>query len=350
MVWRSCKYALPFIVFVGAVFSFAGSGFIVWLPVVYAFAMIPLLELFIAPENHSMEHAEEEIALQNRTYDWFLYVIVPLQYIMLYLFLKGVSDNDLSISDRAGRILTMGLLCGIFGINVGHELGHRVKAHERLLAKCLLLTSIYMHFYIEHNRGHHKHVGTPADPNTAPFNQSLYAFWFRSISGVYANAWRIATAEQRKHGSKWFQNEMFRYQLIELCFCIMIGFVFGWQALLFFLLAAAVGILLLETVNYIEHYGLARKQVGNGKFERALPEHSWNSSHIIGRLMLFELSRHSDHHYLASRKYQVLRHHENAPQLPTGYPGSMILAMIPPLWFRIMNRRIRKYRQSDIIH
>ncbi|HRF23848.1 MAG TPA: fatty acid desaturase, partial [Chitinophagaceae bacterium] len=121
----------------------------------------------------------------------------------------------------------------------------------------------------------------------------------------------------------------------------VIYFVFGGFVLLCFLAAAAIGILLLETVNYIEHYGLQRKQIDNGKFERAMPEHSWNSNHIIGRIMLFELSRHSDHHYMASRKYQVLRHHNHSPQMPTGYPGMMLLALMPPVWFYIMNRKIK---------
>jgi alkane 1-monooxygenase len=122
----------------------------------------------------------------------------------------------------------------------------------------------------------------------------------------------------------------------------MIWYFFGGLVTIYFLAAALIGILLLETVNYIEHYGLQRKQIAEGKYERALPVHSWNSDHVIGRIMLFELSRHSDHHYLASRKYQVLRHHDNSPQMPTGYPGMIILSLLPPLWFYVMNKRIKK--------
>jgi len=143
---------------------------------------------------------------------------------------------------------------------------------------------------------------------------------------------------------------MLQYQLTEILFCCCIGIIFGWKTLGFFLAASLIGILLLETVNYIEHYGLQRKETAEGKFARAMPEHSWNSNHVIGRLMLFELSRHSDHHYLASRKYQVLRHHDDSPQLPTGYPGSMILAFIPPLWFYVMDKRIKQYTETGIIH
>ena len=140
---------------------------------------------------------------------------------------------------------------------------------------------------------------------------------------------------------------MIRFQLIQLAFVGMIYWFFGGWILLYFLAAAGMGILLLETVNYIEHYGLQRKSTGEGKYERAMPEHSWNSDHMIGRLFLFELSRHSDHHYLASRKYQILRHHDDAPQMPTGYPGMMLLSLIPPVWFAVMNRRIRSFRTAS---
>jgi len=139
---------------------------------------------------------------------------------------------------------------------------------------------------------------------------------------------------------------MIQAQIIQLLLVATIYLFFGSTVMLYFLLAAFNGILLLETVNYIEHYGLQRKETAPGKFERALPHHSWNSNHLLGRLMLFELSRHSDHHYLASRKYQILQHHENAPQLPTGYPGSVILALVPPLWFYVMNRKIQTMKKE----
>jgi len=136
---------------------------------------------------------------------------------------------------------------------------------------------------------------------------------------------------------------MLQFQILQLLVIIGIYFAFGGTILLYFIGAAITGILLLETVNYIEHYGLRRKQTADGKYERAMPAHSWNSNHVIGRLMLFELSRHSDHHYLASRKYQILRHHDNAPQMPTGYPGMMILSLFPPAWFYVMHKAIKKY-------
>ena len=239
----------------------------------------------------------------------------------------------------------MGILCGTFGINVAHELGHRKSVFEQFLAKLLLLTSLYTHFFIEHNKGHHAHVATDEDPSSAVLGQSIYSFWPQTVFGTYFKAWKINLAELKKKGLGFFSfhNEMLLFTCAQLILIGVIGFYFGLNTIYFFLISATIGALLLETVNYIEHYGLKRKRNPSGNFERVLPKHSWNSNHLLGRLMLFELSRHSDHHYLASRKYQVLRHHEDAPQMPTGYPGMIVLALFPPLWFRVMNRQLKKY-------
>lgn len=290
-----------------------------------------------------MSAAEEELAKKDPTYDILLYGIVILQYVMLVRFLYSMLSPELSLIDIAGRIWVMGLLCGVFGINVGHELGHRVNVFEQTLAKALLLTSLYMHFFTEHNKGHHKRVATPEDPSSARFGEMIYLFYFRTIIFSYLSAWHIANDELRKKGKPVFslRNEMIQFHLIQVLFVAAIYWKFGTMVTLYYLAAALIGIVLLETVNYIEHYGLSRKATGDGKYERALPEHSWNSDHVIGRLMLFELSRHSDHHYLASRKYQVLRHHDNSPQMPTGYPGMMLLSLLPPLWFSVMNKKIK---------
>jgi alkane 1-monooxygenase len=306
--------------------------------------LIPSLELLVAPRAENLSAAEEEMAKQDKIYDYLLYLSVPMQYFMLYQFLVSMQDVNLGTWDRVGRIGAMGILCGSFGINVAHELGHRVNRFEQTLAKSLLLTSLYMHFFTEHNKGHHKRVATPEDPSSARYGEMIYTFWFRTVIMSYVSAWHIAGEECSKKGRSKFglQNEMVRFQLIQLAFLGGIYWLFGGWILLYFLVAAGMGILLLETVNYIEHYGLQRKATGDGKYERAMPEHSWNSDHMIGRLFLFELSRHSDHHYLASRKYQILRHHDEAPQMPTGYPGMMLLSLLPPVWFSVMNPRIKK--------
>lgn len=344
MQYKGLKYLLPILLYIGCAYAFTHHGIFTWLPMMHAWILIPVLELFISPNNRNMSDAEEDLAKDNYLYDAMLYLIVLFQYAALFIFLKQITEPGLFWWETLGRIMCMGLLCGTFGINVGHELGHRKNKVEQSLAKMLLATSLYMHFFIEHNKGHHKHVATPNDPSSARMNEPVYLFYFRTIIYSYVSAWYIANDESiKKTGSKFStKNEMIQAHLWQGLLLIIIYVVFGLLPLLYFLCAALMGILLLETVNYIEHYGLQRKETEPGKFERAMPQHSWNSNHVMGRMMLFELSRHSDHHYLASRKYQVLRHHAEAPQLPTGYPGSMLLSLIPPIWFSVMNKRIEQ--------
>lgn len=348
---RAFKYLIPFIFFIGAIRSFNSTGLAIWIPMIIAWVIIPILELLIKPDPANMNAAEEELAKKNKTYDVLLYLIVLLQYFALYEFLSGMKTDELSWMDTAGRISVMGLLCGTFGINVAHELGHRVNKWEQTLAKALLLTSLYMHFFTEHNKGHHKRVATPEDPSSARYNEPVYLFYLRTITFSYISAWHIANDETRKKNRTVFSlyNEMVQFTFIQLALLGVIYFVFGGMVLLYFVIAAVMGFLLLETVNYIEHYGLSRKAVGDGKYERAMPAHSWNSDHVLGRIFLFELSRHSDHHYMASRKYQVLRHHDDSPQMPTGYPGMMLLSLAPPIWFYVMNRRVKKIQAASLI-
>jgi alkane 1-monooxygenase len=341
---KAFKYLSPLTIYILAGLAFTQYGWVTWSPMLYAWIIIPLTELFIKPSEKNLTAAEEEMARQDKVYDYMLYIIVLFQFAALALFLSSMKAANLQWWEVTGRICSMGLLCGTFGINVAHELGHRVTKFEQTLAKALLMTSLYIHFFIEHNKGHHKNVATPEDPSSARYNEPVYTFYFRTIIFSYLSAWKIANNEMRKKSLPVFsvQNEMLQAHIIQLVFVAVIFFAFTPLITAYFLIAALIGILLLETVNYIEHYGLQRKQTASGNYERAMPNHSWNSSHPLGRLMLFELSRHSDHHYLASRKYQVLQHHDNAPQLPTGYPGSMLLALLPPAWFYVMNRKIKK--------
>ncbi len=344
MLFRIFKYCSPFIVFALAWVAFNERGWFCFLPLIWAFAFIPFVELFTKSNPDNLSLAEEAIAKVDKRFDYLLYAVVVAQYFLLIYFLFSLQEVGLTWVDYTGRIISMGLLCGIFGINVGHELGHRANPFEQFLAKALLLTSLYLHFFIEHNKGHHKRVATNEDPASARYGESLFAFYPRTIFFSFMSAWQIANKEVKRKGFSIFSwhNEMIQFSFLQLLMLLLIGYFFGELILGYYLIAAFVGIGLLEAVNYIEHYGLSRKQIEPGKYERAMPIHSWNSNHVVGRMMLFELSRHSDHHFMASRKYQILQHHKDAPQMPTGYPGMMILAHIPPLFFYIMNKQIKK--------
>ncbi len=199
-----------------------------------------------------------------------------------------------------------------------------------------------MHFLPYHNNGHHFQVATPNDPATARKNEPVYLFWLRSQWGSYVQAWQLEKQRLQKQGKPafLFQNKALTYTVIQVLFVALIYGVYGGLVAGLFVAAAGFGILLLETVNYIEHYGLLRKKNEHGRYERVKHHHSWNSDHPLGRAMLFELSRHSDHHYKASKKYQTLVSEPGNPQMPTGYPGMMLFSLIPPLWFKVMNKKL----------
>lgn len=341
---RFLKYLSAFSIPLVAFFSLSSSGLWTLSAFLYSYFLIPALEFLFPSDETNIASAEEEIVKKDGAYDALVYAVVPVQYTLLIYFLFRMSSGTYQGIEYVGMISAMGISCGVLGINVGHELGHRTKGYERLMAQLLLLTSLYMHFYIEHNRGHHKNVSTPEDPSSARKGEPVYFFWGRSIVMAYLSAWRLEVDRLKSKGFAFlsFHNDMLKFQIVQLVFLVGIYYFFGWWAMLAFLMAALIGILQLETVNYIEHYGLSRNKSEGGRYERVMPRHSWNSNHVLGRLMLFELSRHSDHHYLASRKYQILRHHEDSPQMPTGYPGMMLLSLFPPLWFWIMNPRVKK--------
>jgi alkane 1-monooxygenase len=322
-----------------------------WIAVtpIYVFAFIPLLELILPSSAVNLNQAEEEIAKRDWKYDLVVWSVVPVQYVLLFFFLNRVSEGNLTWWEITGIIFAFGIACGVLGINVAHELGHRNTWYEQTMSKMLLLTSLYMHFYIEHNRGHHKNVSTDEDPASSRYGETIYAFFIRTVRDSWLSAWKLESDRLKKANlSFWsMHNEMLRYQFIQLGFIALIGFIWGWKVMLYFIASAIVGFLLLETVNYIEHYGLRRKKIDGAYYDKVLPIHSWNSDHPIGRMMLFELTRHSDHHYLPSRKYQVLRHFDDSPQMPTGYPGMMVLSFFPAIWFRVMHKQISKYKSSQ---
>lgn len=346
MSLRVLKYLLVYSLPIAAAISFQFREIWTFSAIIYGFGIIPAIELFIGTDKSLLSDAEKEVVARDKIYDWLLYGVVPVIIGMLVWFLVSIQDPSLLWWEIIGRISAMGLLCGVMGINVAHELGHRQKVAEKLLAKSLLLVAQYLHFYVEHNQGHHRNVGTPGDPSSAKMNESIYAFWIRTVLFSYVSAWRIQNQHRRRKKFGFFslKNEMFWYAVLQLTLMSLIYLIGGAYTVRCYLAAATVGILLLETVNYIEHYGLRRSKVSEHRFEDVLPIHSWNSDHIIGRLMLFELTRHSDHHYNAQKKFQTLESSQIAPQLPAGYPGMMLFSLFSPLFFIVMNKKVRKLR------
>ena len=374
MYKRELKYLEGFSTPIFAIISFFGHGPWAYTSTFLIFVFMPIMELFSEQSQENFSPEMEKEALKDKFYDWLIYLLLPIQYLVIftglyllvnpmgfYINIIGEANPDYYLFGRVGfdvgtawtpveligKLMAMGAYCGIIGINLGHEMGHRVTVHERFIGKAFLLSSLYMHFFIEHNRGHHKRVATEDDPASSRKGEILYFFWFRSMIFGYISAWKLEAERLKRaeHPFFSFHNEMIRFQFIQVAFVALIYLIFGFMPMVFFIVAAFIGILHLETVNYVEHYGLSRKKTGNNSYERVLPVHSWNSNHDLGRKYLFELTRHSDHHFKASRKYQVLRHFDDSPQMPYGYPAMMVISAIPPLWFYIMHKRIDEYRK-----
>jgi len=322
---------------------FLGGWWTLGLPLV-TFGLVPVAELMLSGTKANLAVEAEPETKERRIYDVLLYTVVPSQAGLVALLMYQIGSGALVGVEILGAILTVGVSCGAFGINVGHELGHRHTRFDQVMAKILLVTSMYGHFFIEHNRGHHARVATPNDPASAERGITVYAFWLRSVTAGWISAWHIEDRRLRKldHPRLTWQNEMTRLTLIQVGLLLVSGIAFGPAAALAWFVAGVIGFLLLETVNYLEHYGLQRRQKSSGRYERVRPEHSWNSNHPVGRALLFDLTRHSDHHANPNRKYPVLRHFDASPQLPTGYPGMILLALVPPVWFSVMHPHIER--------
>lgn len=339
---KDLKYLAAFSIPLSGVFSIYFQGYWSYTTPIFAFLILPALELLLPIDSKNLVESEINNKLKNQLFDWLLYLNIPLVYSILVYAIYTISYSSLATYEYFGIVLSTGIVLGVNGINVGHELGHRQQTFEKYLGKILLLPSLYMHFYIEHNFGHHLHAATKEDPATARYNQTVYSFWVTSITRQYFSAWKIQM-RLLKGSRKSFvslKNDMLWYVIFQALFLLTVYLFFGVSGLVFSLLSAVVGMLLLETVNYIEHYGLLRSKKPSGRYERVKEIHSWNSNHVLGRIVLYELTRHSDHHFKSSKKYQVLDCHEDSPQMPFGYPTSMVLSLIPPLWFKIMNKRI----------
>lgn len=345
---KRLKYLFVFILPFGVYLALNRVGWSTFGPVIFAFVIIPLFELFLKPDKSNLDEQTKVMEKESKLYDWILYLAVPVQLLMLVSFLYVMELTEFGSISFFGKVFSMGLLCGVMGINIGHELGHRSSRFEQFLGELLLLTSLNTHFLPYHNEGHHREVATPEDAATAKKDQWVYSFWFTSHFRSYVKAWKIENNRMRKNDKPIvsLSNRMIVYSLANIAVLAVIYYLFDIPVLIAFVMAAVIGILLLGTVDYIEHYGLLRKKNLSGRYERVQHKHSWNSDHQLGRLMLFNLSRHSDHHYKASKKYQLLDSLPDSPQMPTGYPGMMLLSLIPPLFFKIVNKELRTVQKT----
>jgi len=329
-----------------------GSGLFWWSGPTLVFVLIPLLDVVVGPDSENPPDSALAWLEHDRFYRWAIYLYLPAQYVSLMLacwFWSGGGGVVLNDLDKLGLMLTVGGVAGV-AINAAHEMGHQRAQSERWLSKVALAQTGYGHFFVEHNRGHHAWVATPEDPASARLGENLFLFHFRSVFGSLRSAWRIERRRLARCGkSAWtLRNDALNSWLMTVALFASLVTAFGAGVLPWLIGQAVVGFLLLETINYLEHYGLRRQHRPDGSYEKVRPSHSWNSNSVISNVFLFHLQRHSDHHANPQRRYQALCHAEEAPQLPAGYATMVLVALFPPLWRRLMDRRVLAHYRGDI--
>jgi alkane 1-monooxygenase len=336
---KDLKYLFAYTIPVSAYLSFTSFGLGTYTAVIYAFIIIPFLDSLFGQSKENLQENEVKVKKINKVFDIMLYINLPIVFGLLWVVFNKVQSIDYSTSEMIGLSLSTGILLATNGINVAHELCHRNKYYEKFIGKALYMPCLYMHFYIEHNFGHHINVATPDDGATAKYRQSVYSFWITSVTKQYFDAWKkqIELLKIKKNNFFSIKNDMLWYHMIQPTYLLFVLFLFSTKVLLFAVVVGVIAFLFLECINYIEHYGLRRFKNESGRYERVQTYHSWNSNHNIGRIVLYELTRHSDHHFKSAKKYQLLNYYEESPQLPYGYPASILLSLVPPLWFYMMD-------------
>ncbi|TGK14109.1 alkane 1-monooxygenase [Leptospira fletcheri] len=353
--WKKLSFLVAFTVPAMTVVGYWLGGGWNFLTFGVVFGALPILDVTIGSDPSNPDEAEVPALQQESYYRWITYVWAWTQIALVLWALWEVQTKILSDLEWFAFVLSIGLNTGGIGITVAHELGHKNTKIEQWYSKFILMTVCYMHFFIEHNRGHHVNVSTDGDPASSRKGESFYSFYPRTLWGSLKDAWLLEKKRLEKKGkSAWaLENEMITSMIVPILF---IGSVMGvfyaitgelrWSVLGFFLVQSWIAFSLLELVNYIEHYGLKRKELYPGKFEKVLPIHSWNQNFSVSNAFLFQLQRHSDHHANAGRRYQSLRHFEESPQLPYGYEVMILVALVPALWYKIMDWRLEEWESK----
>lgn len=322
-----------------------------WLVITIVFGVIPFLDFIVGRDPANPDESDDVPFMEGQGYYRFL-SLMTLPLLLLMLAWSGwvfVHHPDWNWVGKLGWVLSVGTVMGAIGITVSHELIHKDPLLEQSAGGILLAAVCYAGFKVEHVRGHHVNVSTPEDASSARFGQSLYQFLPHAYKHNFLNAWNLEAQRLKRKGlpALHWRNELVWWYALSAAMLVGFTLALGWLGAVFFLVQAAMAFTLLEIVNYVEHYGLHRRKLDNGRYERTSPAHSWNSNFLLTNLFLFHLQRHSDHHAYAKRRYQVLRHFDDSPQLPNGYAGMIVLALFPPLWRAVMDKRVRAYYAGE---
>lgn len=323
------------------VWFWLGHELVLWAPLALVYIVLPLLDAAIGEDRSNPPESAVAALEADPYYRRITYALVPLMWAAFVFAAWFATTQALSWHGMLAVVLAAGVVGG-FCINVGHELGHKRSSLETWLARLILAPTAYGHFRVEHNRGHHRDVATPTDPASSRMGESIYRFMWREIPGAWRRAWVLERDRLAARGQRWWHpgNELVLTGMITLALWAVLVVWLGPAVLVFLVAASFWANFQLTSANYIEHYGLLRRQLPDGRREPCAPRHSWNSNHLVSNLILFQLQRHADHHAHATRRYQSLRHFDSAPQLPSGYFGMFLLAYVPALWFRVMDPRL----------
>ena len=347
--WLSCAIPLTPLAFAYLAVE-TNQGLWLWFTVALLYVLLPLSDHLFGIDKANPDETLIEQIKNERYYVFIMYFTTAAHWLAFVTMAYVVSQYEWSWFNILGGALSTGILNGV-GMNAGHEMGHKVRDRKQVgCAKLALACCGYGHFFIEHNKGHHKDVATPEDPASSRMGESIYKFVKREIPGAFRRAWSLeANRLQRQGKSEWsFENEILQPAMLTISAYILMLAFFGPVMIPFLFIAAAYGWWQLTCANYVEHYGLLRLKNENGRYERCQPHHSWNSNYKASNLILLHLQRHSDHHAHPTRPYQVLRDYEDVPTLPSGYPLMFVLAMIPPAWFAIMDPKVVDWAAGNL--
>ncbi|MGI9326601.1 MAG: alkane 1-monooxygenase [Pseudomonadales bacterium] len=330
-------------------FFFTGSELALLLPIAFFFGIVPAADLLFGNDENN---PPEEIVPQleaDQYYRFLAWGLIPSYFVVLGVSAWFVGTQNLSLLGFAAVAISGGVFAGT-AITLGHELGHKRSALDKLLARIVLAVPAYGHFVIEHNRGHHTQVATPEDPATSRMGETIYQFARREMPGALRRGWKLERQrlERAELPVLSRHNEILQSWSLTALLNIALIVAFGWIMLPFLALHHFFAWWQLTSANYIEHYGLLRQRRENGRYEPCQPRHSWNSNHIVSNLLSLHLERHSDHHANPTRSYQALRHFEDAPELPAGYSAMFLLAYVPKLWFKVMDPKVMDWAEGDL--
>jgi alkane 1-monooxygenase len=318
-----------------------------WFPLFFLFVILPALDYALGHDPGNVPPGREREVARARWFRALTLACVPVQLALLAWSAHRFAHADFGPAGIAGWLLSQGVVGGVLAINTAHELIHKDGRLEPLAGGVLLASVGWHGFKIEHLRGHHVHVSTPEDASSARLGQSLWHFLPRALWRNALAAWRLEARRLRTIGLPALhpRNEMIGWTALWLGFAAASAAWLGPVGLAFFVAQGLLAAAALEIINYIEHYGLERRRGADGRYERTTPLHSWNSDYALSNLLLFQLQRHSDHHAFPKRRYPILRHHADSPQLPGGYSAMFVLALCPPLWRRVIDPRVRRFRE-----